>query len=110
MGSVYREYRCAKYVKFLSNIKQMQEALIKKYQNFSQDLYRVCVDSSRLKLDFETFNKTCPDKSGTCKYLDSVIILTSKLKTDSSRLRKQMESASSGNPRRITNLLQFWKL
>ena len=98
MGSVYQEYRYAKYVKFLSNIKQMQEALIKKYRNFSQGLYGVCADSSQLKLYFETFNKTCSDKSGMCRYLDGVIILTSKLKIDSSRSSRQMESASSSNP------------
>ena len=53
----------------------------KKDRSFSQDLYRVCADSSEeLKLDFETFNKTCSDKSEMRRYWDGVIILTSKLK------------------------------
>ena len=70
-----------KYAGFLSNIKKLQEALSKKDQNFSQDLYRVCAGSSEeLKLDFDSFNKTCSDKSEMCRYWDGVIILTSKLK------------------------------
>ena len=70
-----------KHAGFLSNIKKLQEALSKKDQNFSQDLYRVCAGSSEeLKLDFDSFNKTCSDKSEMCRYWDGVIILTSKLK------------------------------
>ena len=62
MASFYREYIYAKYVKCLSNIKQIQETSIKKYRNFSQDLCHVCANSSQLKLDFKTFNKICSDK------------------------------------------------
>ena len=70
-----------KYAGFLRNIKKLQETLSKKDTSFSQDLYRVCADSSEeLKLDFETFNKTCSDKSEMRRYWDGVIILTSKLK------------------------------
>ena len=70
-----------KYAGFLTSIKKLQETLSKKDRNFSQDLYRVSVDSSEeLKLDLEAFNKTCSDKSEMCRYWDGVIILTSKLK------------------------------
>ena len=68
------------YAGFLTNIKKLQETLSKKDRNFSQDLYRFCADSSEeLRLDFETFNKTCSDKSEMCRYWDDVIILTSNL-------------------------------
>ena len=71
-----------KYAEYLSNIKKLQEVLSKKDRNFSQELYCICADSSKeLKLQFETFNKTCSDKSEMCRYWDGVIILTSKLKT-----------------------------
>ena len=69
------------YPEFLLNFKKLQEALLKINQHFSQDLYRVCANSSEeLKLDFKTFNKTFSDKSEMCMYSDGVIMLSSKLK------------------------------
>ena len=69
------------YPEFLLNFKKLQEALLKINQHFSQDLYRVCANSSEeLKLDFKTFNKTFSDKSEMCIYSDGMIMLSSKLK------------------------------
>ena len=63
------------------NIKKLQKALSKKDRHFSQDLYRICADSSEeLTLDFKTFNKTYSDQSGMCSYWDGVILITRKLK------------------------------
>ena len=59
------------------NIKKLQKALSRKDRHFSQDLYRICSDSSEeLKLDFKTFNKTYSDQSGMCSSWDGVILIT----------------------------------